>query len=67
VAAGPRRVERLGTRDTQDFYGVDVVCVRTTLAEALDDPTVLEGWRIELDGERPEAGPRDYEHADGLE
>jgi predicted metal-dependent hydrolase len=35
-----------------DYYGVDVVDVRTTLGGALEDPTALEGWRIELDGER---------------
>jgi predicted metal-dependent hydrolase len=50
-----------------DYYGVDVLGVRTTLTNALNDPAVLEGWRIELDGERPEAGPEDYEHAEGLE
>jgi hypothetical protein len=50
-----------------DFYGVDLLGVRTTLTNALDDPTVLHGWRIELDGERPEAVPADYEHAERLE
>jgi len=50
-----------------DYYGVDVVDVRTTLADALDDPTALEGWRIELDGARPGARPEDYDHAERLE
>jgi predicted metal-dependent hydrolase len=50
-----------------DFYGVDVREVRATLGDALDDPTVLDGWRIELDGERPGARPADREYADGLE
>jgi hypothetical protein len=50
-----------------DYYGVDVSGVRTTLTDALDDPTVLEGWRIELDGERPEARPEDYKHAERLD
>ena len=50
-----------------DYYGVDVLDVRTTLANALDDPSALDGWRIELDGERPEARPLDYEYAEGLD
>ena len=50
-----------------DYYGVDVLDVRTTLTNALDDPTVLDGWQIELDGRRPEAGPGEYEHAERLE
>lgn len=50
-----------------DFYGVDVRGVRTTLSDALTDATVLDGWQIELDGERPEARPEDYEHVDRLE
>ncbi|WP_254841202.1 DUF309 domain-containing protein [Natronomonas marina] len=50
-----------------DYYGVDVLGVRTTLTNALNNPTRLEGWQIELDGERPEARPEDYEHAESLE
>ncbi len=50
-----------------DYYGVDVVDVRTTLGRALDDPTVLDGWRIELDGAQPDARSEDYDHADSLE
>jgi predicted metal-dependent hydrolase len=50
-----------------DYYGVDVLDVRTVIANALDDPAVLEGWRIELDGERPDAGPENHEYAEGLE
>jgi len=50
-----------------DYYGVDLVDVRTALTNALEDPTAIEGWHIVLDGERPEAGPADYEYADGLE
>ena len=50
-----------------DYYGVDVLDVRTTLTNALDDPAVLDGWQIELDGDRPEARPEDYEHAERLE
>lgn len=51
----------------RDHYGVDVHGVRTTLTSAHDDPTVLDTWQIELDGRRPEAGPEDSDHADGLE
>ena len=50
-----------------DFYGVDVDDVRTTLSDALDDPTVLHGWAVTLDGARPEARPVDFEFAEGLE
>jgi predicted metal-dependent hydrolase len=50
-----------------DHYGVDVLGVRTTLTNALDDPGVLDGWQIELDGERPKAGPEDYRHAENLD
>jgi len=50
-----------------DYYGVDVLGVRTALASALDDPTALDGWQIELDGKRPEARPGDHEHAERLE
>jgi predicted metal-dependent hydrolase len=50
-----------------DYYGVDVLGVRTTLTNAVEEPTVLQGWKIELDGERPEARPEDYEHAERLE
>jgi len=51
----------------RDYYGVDVLGVRTALTNAMEDPTVLHGWRIELDGERPEAGPEAYAFAEGLE
>jgi len=44
-----------------DFYGVDVGDVRAKLRAALD------GWRIELDGRRPEAKETDYEYAERLD
>jgi hypothetical protein len=50
-----------------DFYGVDLLDVRTTMTNALSDPTVLDGWRIALDGGRPEARPEDFEYAERLE
>ena len=50
-----------------DYYGVDLLDVRATLTNALTDPTVLHGWKIELDGERPEARAADYEYAENLD
>ncbi|MFC7165495.1 DUF309 domain-containing protein [Halospeciosus flavus] len=50
-----------------DFYGVDVAAVRTTLRRALDDPETVDGWVLTLDGEHVEAGPEDYAFADRLD
>lgn len=50
-----------------DYYGVDMLEVRTKLTQALDDASVLNGWQIELDGRRPEARPVDYQHAEDLD
>ena len=50
-----------------DFYGVDVDDVRETLRRALEDPAVLDGWRIELDGQRATAYEADYEYVESLE
>ncbi|MFB6172400.1 MAG: DUF309 domain-containing protein [Haloarculaceae archaeon] len=50
-----------------DFYGVDVLDVRTRLTNALHDPGVLDGWKIALDGERPDARETDYEYAADLD
>ncbi len=50
-----------------DYYGVDVADVRATLSNALDDPSALDEWRIELDGARPKARPADFEYAEQLE
>jgi len=50
-----------------DYYGVNLPNVRATLADALDDPETLAGWRIELDGHRPVAREADYEYARSLE
>ena len=51
----------------RDFYGVNVLDVRETLTEALEDPTALHGWRIELDGETPTAREEDVDYAESLE
>ena len=50
-----------------DFYGVDLPDVRTTMTDALDDPEVLAGWRIELDGARPTADDSDFAYAESLD
>ncbi|SMO58779.1 DUF309 domain-containing protein [Halorubrum cibi] len=50
-----------------DYYGVDVDDVRATLAAALEDPTAIDGWRIELDGDHPTAGPDSYAYAEELD
>ncbi|EMA45548.1 DUF309 domain-containing protein [Halobiforma nitratireducens] len=50
-----------------DYYGVDVLDIRTTVTNALEDPAHLEGWQIRLDGEHPLARPIDWEYAEGLE
>lgn len=51
----------------RDYYGVDLLDVRTTLTNALNDPTVLHGWEIELDGKYPVAREVDREYAEALE
>ncbi len=50
-----------------DFYGVHVDDVRRTVDAARADPAVLEGWRISLDGAKPEARDADYEYAARLD
>jgi predicted metal-dependent hydrolase len=51
----------------RDYYGVDLLDVRTQLTRALEDPTVIEGWQIRLDGEVQEAGEADYAYVEALE
>jgi predicted metal-dependent hydrolase len=51
----------------RDYYGVDVLEVRTVLTNALEDPRVLHGWAITLDGEVREAGAEDFAYAESLE
>ncbi|MFQ3318848.1 MAG: putative metal-dependent hydrolase [Natronomonas sp.] len=47
-----------------DFYGVDVLAVRTTLTNALNDPTELHGFRIPFDDRFPEARPMEFEYVE---
>ena len=46
-----------------DYYGVDVLDVRTTLTNALEDPATLHGWQIRLDDGYPVADGTDYDFA----
>ncbi|AEM57257.1 hypothetical protein HISP_08415 [Haloarcula hispanica N601] len=50
-----------------DYYGVDLLDVRTTVTNALSDPSALQGWQIRLDGEYPTCRPEDIEFAESLE
>ncbi|PSP92597.1 DUF309 domain-containing protein [Halobacteriales archaeon QS_4_62_28] len=50
-----------------DFYGVDVLDVRTVLTNALDDPTALDGWQIRLDDGYPTAREVDFEFVEQFE
>ncbi|MEF8778158.1 MAG: DUF309 domain-containing protein, partial [Natronomonas sp.] len=51
----------------RDFYGVDLLSVRTKLTNALSEPETIGGWKISLDGEQPTARPIDYEYVERLE
>ncbi|EMA51923.1 DUF309 domain-containing protein [Halococcus thailandensis] len=50
-----------------DFYGVDLLDVRTTLTNALEEPSALAGWTIRLDGNSPMARPADREYVAALD
>ncbi|MFT4884106.1 MAG: putative metal-dependent hydrolase [Natronomonas sp.] len=50
-----------------DFYGVDLLEVRTVLTNALTDPTELHGWQVPLDGGTPRATERDFRYVETLE
>ena len=50
-----------------DFYGVDLLDVRTTLTNALNDPEALHGWQIRFDGRHLEARAVDVEYAEAFE
>jgi hypothetical protein len=51
----------------RDFYGVDLLDVRTVLTNALNDPGALAGWQIRLDGACPTARDVDFEYAADLD
>jgi predicted metal-dependent hydrolase len=50
-----------------DCYGVDVLDVETTLRNARREPSILDDWRIRLDGECPRVRARDRAYAERLE
>ena len=50
-----------------DFYGVDVLEVRTVLTNARHDPSLVDDWQLTIDGEQPEATAVDLEYAADLE
>jgi len=50
----------------EDYYGVDLVDVRTTLRQSLSEPTTIDGWQLTLDRRCPEATADDYEYVDTL-
>ncbi len=51
----------------RDFYGVDLLTIRTKLTNAQTEPTVIDRWQLSLDGETPTARPIDYEYVTALE
>jgi len=51
----------------RDYYGVDVLEVRTTLTNALVDPTTIDEWKIPLDDTHPVATQADYQYASDLD
>jgi predicted metal-dependent hydrolase len=52
---------------SRDFYGVDLLDIRTTLTNALEDPTVLHGWRISLDDQVSEATEADFAYVEAID
>ncbi|APX96357.1 DUF309 domain-containing protein [Natronorubrum daqingense] len=51
----------------RDFYGVDVLDVRTVITNALEDPAQIDDWQIRLDGDEPTARAIDFEYVQELE
>ncbi len=51
----------------RDFYGVDVLDVRTVLTNAPYEPAILDEWQIRLDGHTPEARPEEFEYVNRLD
>jgi predicted metal-dependent hydrolase len=51
----------------RDYYGVDVLAVRATLTNALDNPATLHGWQIQLDNRYPVASEVDFEFVSQFE
>ncbi|ELY57484.1 DUF309 domain-containing protein [Natronolimnohabitans innermongolicus] len=51
----------------RDYYGVDVLAVRTTITNALEEPYRIDDWAIPLDGNRPTADASDFAYVESLE
>ena len=51
----------------RDFYGVDVLDIRTTITNARRTPDTLDGWQIRLDDSYPRADEEDFEYVENLE
>jgi hypothetical protein len=45
-----------------DFYGLDLADVRSTLRAAHDEPAVLDGWQLRIGGEAPVATESDRQY-----
>lgn len=50
-----------------DFYGVTVADIHNTLHTALEEPTILDRWQIEIDGECPKATQLDWRYVHAIE
>ncbi|MFC7125171.1 DUF309 domain-containing protein [Halovenus rubra] len=50
-----------------DFYGVDILDIKTTITNAIEDPTAIDGWQIVLDGIQPKARPVEYAYIESLD
>jgi predicted metal-dependent hydrolase len=51
----------------RDYYGVDVLEVRTVLTQAFEAPSSIETWQITLDDTQPTANEGDYAFAESIE
>lgn len=51
----------------EEFYGVSVDDISRQLERALVDPTMVQQWRIELDGEIVIADQDDYAYAESID
>lgn len=51
----------------RDYYGVDLLDLRTTITNAQTNPAVLDEWHIRLDDKTPTARPVDVEYAELLD
>jgi len=53
-------------RVPRDFYGLDVIGVRTRVTDTLKDTAALAEWQLRLDGATPTATEADYAYLDEL-